>query len=383
MFPILSAYRGIGGLDFGSVILFTAGMLCLCTNFKQFKLTNLPKGYGVFYIVAMIVSIVFIKSLQLRLSLFTINLVFACSFFDINLIIKYYLKTVKVCCAFFLIQELMYYFTGARISGILTFLPTIYGDASTGIINRITTLNRSSSFFLEPSYFAQFLFPYVVYFLFSKKKADIKKAVLVSFIMLVTKSGNGLILLLIIWCGWFFFSDIKTYQKCLLVLLVTLFLCGLLIVDNSLIFMLLERMSELQSYGGEERHMSSGFIRFFRGYYLYDELPMMNQLFGANNNVVELYMSENIFFPDEEDKFLNGVQTILVHNGLFILILYIRHILLWGRQSSDIRIKIFIFCIIFLMLGESYYLTSRLFFVTIFLFGLCHTQTTKSIKLYY
>lgn len=373
IFPILSAYRGIADIDLGSITLFIGGLLCLISNISNFRLI-LPKGFGIFYIVALVFSIIFTQSLPLRLTLFTINLILACCYLDINKIINIYSKVVIVSCVFFLIQEASFYIIGTRIPGLLPFLPTIYDTESISFLTTHTISTRSSSFFLEPSYFAQFLFPYIAYYLFSDKNKDIYKALFVSLITILIRSGNGIILLAIIWVIWLLSKKIKLVYKVLIISLGIIGVSTILAIDQSIFSSLMERSSELQSYKGD--NISSGFIRFFRGYYVYSDLPLFNQIFGSSSELIEQYRKVNIFFK-HNDYFFNGIQMLLLHNGFIILVLYIRHLLLLGNRNSDIRAKVFIICILFLMLGESYYLTSRIFFVTIFLFGLYQSQNIK------
>lgn len=379
IFPILSTYKGIAGIDLGTVILFIIGFICLIFNLGEFKL-KLPRGFGLFYILALIFSFIFTQSFPLRLSLFTINLILACNYLDIEKILDYYFKTVTICCIFFLVQEISYFSIGVRVPGILPFLPTIYeGIDNTLFIQQKSLSDRSSSFFLEPSYFAQFLFPYIAYNLFSNNNKDIKRAVYVSIIMILIRSGNGIILLIIIWGSWILFSKIKPLKK---IGIITLGIIGFFIIsiNNSTIFTsLLERSNELKSYQGNETHMSSGFIRFFRGYHLYSELPTINQLFGSDNEMIAYRKHINIFFKDG-DSFFNGIQTLLLHNGLFVCIAYLIHLVLLSKRKADIKSKVIVICMLYLMAGESYYLTSRIFFITVFMYGLYFNEGIRKFS---
>ncbi len=373
--PILSGYRFVDNIDLGTFVVFVFGFLCLIFNSKQFKL-ELPKGYSPFFFIAIIFSILFIHSLPLRLCLFSLNLLFACCYVDISKLLNYYSKIVMISCGFFIIQELSYYLTGERIVGILSFLPTIYNfDDSTIFFENIKFSTRAASFFLEPSYFAQLLFPYIVYNLFSKDISKIKNAILVSSVMLFIKSGNGSILLIIIYICWLIFGKVKLKQRLITFFIGFIGLILVLIIDNSLIDTLLSRTSELQSYKGNEKYMSSGFMRMFRGYYIFNDLPLINKIFGAHNDLIEYYRARSMYFLIDGDKFFNGFQSLLLHNGLIVTILYLIHLLKLGNKTSDKRIIAFTICIIYLLFSESYYLSSRLFFVVVMLFGLYQIKT--------
>lgn len=370
IFPIISGYGFTASLDFGSLLLLFVGSLCFLSSKKPFKI-SLPKGYNFFFCVTILFSLIFLQSLQLRLILFTINLLFACNFVDPKKIFIYYEKIVWICCAFFILQEFLYNVFSYRISGIIPFLPTIYGDNSDKIIDGIMNSSRSSAFFLEPSYFAQYLFPYVVIKIFSKNRRELQKAILVSLFILISQSGNGILLLILIWGIWFIYSEVKFIIKMIIMLLCVIGFIIISYYNSTIIDTLVSRSIELQSYEGDEQYMSSGFIRFFRGYFLYDELPLMNKIFGTRNEVIADMMATNIYFIGKE-KFLNGIQTLLIHNGLIICLIYVWHILQFCKKNINKSVTVIVICFLFLMLGESYYLSSRSFFVIVILTILTH-----------
>lgn len=51
-----------------------------------------------------------------------------------------------------------------------SFLPTVYGDGTAAYFESHQEVVRQASFFLEPSYFAQFLLPWVIIELFAGGK---------------------------------------------------------------------------------------------------------------------------------------------------------------------------------------------------------------------
>lgn len=376
LFPIFSIYGFSPALDLGSILIFITGTFCFLTKVSSTNLT-LPDGYKCFFYVAIILGLLFIKTIPLRLILFTINLYFACKYIDINKFIFYYNKTVYFCCLFFIIQELTYCLFNERISGIVNFIPTIYGDNTDKIIDQVINGSRSPSFFSEPSYLAQYIFPYIIIKMNSINKKDIQKGILASLVILLTFSGTGIFLLFIIWIIWFLFSNIKFAIKFTTAFICILGVLIILIYDNSIFDSLLNRSVELQSYEGDEEYISSGFIRFFRGYFLYEELPLTNKLLGSSNTLIASLMNENIYFMGKE-KFLNGVQTLLIYNGLLVCILYFRHLILFYKKSPNSLMLAMIICYLFLMIGESYYLSSRSFIVILILCGI--TNNSLNLK---
>ena len=366
LFPILSGYGGFAGIDLGSILLLFAGVVYLALNFSRFSM-KFPKGYVLFLVLALLITFFVTRSIQLRLILYSFNLVIACCFVDKKCLYTIYSKVVLFSCIFFLVQEIMYITSGYRISGLLPFLPTIYGG-DVDLIATQTVSERSASFFLEPSYFAQYLFPFIALSLVQFNTQGLRYSILVSLIVLLTRSGNGILLLAIIWGIWLFFSEISVSKKVSIIVVGIIGLYLVLLLDPELLTSLFDRSAELTSFHGDERFMSSGFIRIFRGYFLYSDLPTINKLFGASEQLIEAIKKYNIFFIDENtSKFLNGTQMLLIHNGLIVTVCYFRHLFLYYNKFYRVTL-VLISCFVFLMCTESYYLTSRAFLVSIILY---------------
>ena len=360
LYPIISGYGFSPNADFGVLLLFLIGSICIIKDGCRF-IINYPQGYSFFFISAVLCSIIFAHTVPLRLILFSVDLAIAIYLFDFSLFKRYYRFVVIVCCAFFFLQEASYYVTGSRISGLSMSIPLIYGNNAEYIASSNQT-ERSTSFFLEASYFAQFLIPYLIIKLFSGDKRDFRESILVSIVLVLGRSGNGILLILFLWGVWFLFGKIKTSMKVLGVVGAILSYIGLLYLVPDLIELYLSRSAELQSYGADDIYFSSGFIRFFRGYYLYSDLPLMNQLFGTNPVDVDHIMSFHYLFgaSHSTDLFINGLQTLLIYNGLFVALLYMRHIILFLKNCINSKIVVLLtVCFIYLMLSESYYLCSR------------------------
>ena len=363
LFPIISGYGFSPSLDFGSLLLFFLGAGCVVAYPKKFKI-KFPLGYMAFFVVALLLSLVWTHSVPLRVLLFSINLCFACSYAKWDYLWKYYGIIVWISCAFFLIQEASYLLLGSRPSGLLSFIPTIYGDNG-DMIGRSKIDLRSAAFFLEPSYFAQFLLPYVIVNLFSIQKGNVKRAVVISMIIVLIRSGMGVLCVALIWLMWFLYSNVKLHYK-IIVLVLGASVFGVLVFTNSsILYALFGRAGELMSYGGDETYMSSGFIRFFRGYYAFTDMSALNMLFGANPQIVQDTLSRNIFFWSDEIRFLNGVQTLLFYHGIIGAVLYLSHLLSFPYRTHNKILLVFSVCFILLMLGESYFLCSRGFLMVI------------------
>ena len=127
---------------------------------------------------------------------------------------KRYIKTISIIAAACVIIQYFFYIVAN------THIPMIAPDLCLDELSRyrynlITGMNegiyRPSSFFLEPSHMAQYLMMGLGCCLLDKQK-DFKKALIISFGMILTTSGMGLVILICIW-GWFYFSQINSNKR--------------------------------------------------------------------------------------------------------------------------------------------------------------------------
>ena len=324
LYPILSAYILFGQVDIGLFVCLLAGALTYA--FERKNNCKIPRYYLLFFTYALIVSTLFLKSIPIRLILYTLILFYGCKCGELKLIIKYYKITAIICSCFLVFQFTVNAISGYNISGIIPFLTTIYGDNIDMTAIQLSA-SRPSSFFLEPSYFTQFIIPYIVYLLFSQEN-NIKLSILLSFTILLSRSGNGIVLLLIVWSAWLFLfnkNNIKFKVKFSILCIIIILIIGHFFPNS--IQELLNRSKELSFHGDEEKYLTSGFIRFFRGYYLYADLPIQGRLLGVSTKELEQYLYLNHLF-DVGGKFINGMSTLLCYYGAIGCLFFFFHIFL-------------------------------------------------------
>lgn len=368
-YPILSGYGLSPQADFGVILIFIVGICCIIANKKPFSF-HTPEGYSLFFITAFLMSLTFAHTIQLRLLLYTVNLCLACNYLDFGQLKRSYYILVFITCSFFVFQNIVYLTTGLHISGIIPFIPTIYDGMGINQALVDSQGERFSSFFLEPSYFAQYLFPYIVFEQFSKQKNSMRNAVLVSLVVLLIRSGNGMILLMLSWGIWFLAGNYKLRVKVAYVFVGMVMITVLWKLNSVMFEGLLSRATEFQSYGGDEQYQSSGFIRMFRGYFAYADMPTINKLFGAHPDFVQAIFNNNIYFASSNDNSINGTSTILLYNGAVVCFLFFLHLFLMYWACKRKVMFVMMICCIWLMLSESYYLCARMFTTIILMYGL-------------
>lgn len=233
-----------------------------------------------------------------------------------------YKRVLVAVILFFLFQELIYQLSGSRISGIIPFLDfTYYSDSSTELFSEVQQkANRSSSFFLEPAMFAQFLIPGLAMNMkYTRNNFICFLGLLI--IIVIGRTGTGLFIGAI--ASFIYMLNWKGGSKVFkAIFFVSLFIVGLIgmkyIVSTDYYAYISARTEEFSS------DESSAFERFFRGYLLLDVMSPIEKLFGVGSkNLLSVTQRPGVsaFFGDN-DIYMNGIQAVLVGGGIIGLILF-------------------------------------------------------------
>ena len=261
-------------------------------------------------------------------------------------LIKYY-RIIGACCIlFFFLQETAYYTIGQRFLGIIPFFPIALNsvdDIDSYIMKNVSGF-RSSSFFSEPAYFAQYLIPLLAIELFyDKSKRHYLYSLIIFVAILLANTGSGLVGLLGILITYMFnFHNVIKKQNYLLTifLFLLIIIVGCFCMNTSMGESLIDRKTELSfDYEGGSR---SGFMRLYRGLYVFAEYSFSEKLFGNDNsnemNNHMMHSSAYDTFGDNNDTFFNGYQYCLLRTGfvgllLMIILIYntLRHNSICGK----------------------------------------------------
>ena len=274
-----------------------------------------------------------IFQLLLIISIFTI--------LKFNNLIGLYRKFAFISIAFFLVQEISFYATGYRIIGILEWLPICFGGESFDLDHYLSYQevgDRSASFFSEPAHFAQFLLPLFAIEIFNIRnlRSAITPLILI-IILLLLRSGNGLIGLASI-CFLYslsIFARSSLRKKLTASIFVIIFSTSFYYYARSEMGDSLLGRSE--SVSGEV-DTSSGFIRTFRGYYIYDEYNLFEKIIGINN--IETIKKKrdqckvSWTFADDNDVYVNCIQDVLLRTGLIGAIIFMLMLLSIWKQNK-------------------------------------------------
>lgn len=274
---------------------------------------------------------------------------------SIHSFIKWYRRIAFINIAFFFVQECMYQLLGYRLVGILTFLPLTIGDADldiSGWEERTSLYARSSAFFSEPAHFAQYLLPLLVIELFyvSDKKSRYR-CLLYIVALIASSSGNALAGLAVVLL-FYFVRLCRNLNVFVISILVVVFAVTIPIGVSKVLTTeygenMLERQEELDP---EQSSVSSGFIRVFRGFYIWDEMNTMEKCWGLNSTTrikEKIKQCEVSFTFKENDLYMNCFQSFIIQTGIVGTCLFMFFLIsLWRNNNLAGRCCIGVFLIL-------------------------------------
>ena len=383
--PIFSPY-GINGINLGILIYMIP--ICIAFIWGKFLAFKISREYLRYFLYILSVPVVFAFirwgyfSFSKSEILFFLAIIYL--LYNYNATIGQYLyeKVVLILCVIFLLQEIAFYVTGYRFSGLIPFLPLFYeqerGIQMEDFMMLQSMKERSSSVFLEPSHFAQYIIPFLALHLFRKRNNAYFMAIFITLILFVLKSGVGLILSSIIWAVWF----LKLKKQRLYLLVVFLISPLLILVINAFFNTeyaseLLERLNEI-SFDASSN--VSGFIRIFRGYVLWNDMDLVSKICGVSTNFVlaNLVTCYDSYWLFSEELYLNTFQTKLVYAGVLGICMYI-YWLYSVYQKSDECGKVLVLVLLVLMLMESVNLSLILMYILLALGGNSNNSLNKNM----
>lgn len=295
---------------------------------------------------------------------------------DSKYLIKYYKLVARIACIFLLIQFLSFNLFGIILNGRMPFLELqevyLIRENLFGFYNAVSFV-RFSSFFIEPSHFAQYVAPFICLCLFDRKNGFQKKrilyAVFCSFMVLLSISGTGIMIVSLIWFLYFLFNDSKKlYKK-----IATVYL-GLII--SIFLFMLLYYVPALNEmvnnlFVSSDGGQSKADYRIYRGFDIYFELSFIYQLFGSGyksiGSLASYYGIESLYDTSALYEYMNDIALILTNFGLVGFVMFAILIIQIFKQGEVLTKALLITCLaIFISESMFIYGTWRLYIFIIY-----------------
>ena len=340
---ILQAYGYGGFLNFSRLCSFVLIFVVLCVCMRKATFSKVPTSLSAYFYWLFLVSILSCTSLADAIPLGQIEkflLVTAIfSFVNYNKFLPIYKFVSYVSIAYLYIQLIAFHLSGVHITGIIGFLPLDLADVISveDFYDLHTRENaRVSSFFSEPALFVQYVIPLFTIELFNASKfKDWIKVIIVFISILATESGNGLFLLLLV--GVSYLVYILRYKSVIWRILLPIAIIGLFIGGQEYLKTdsaerLLERQDELSN----DIEYTSGFLRIFRGYYVYEEFTPIEKVIGVNNLTIldeRIKTCKAAFTFKENDYYANTFQKFLLNTGIIGVIFFI--VIMFGLMRNN------------------------------------------------
>lgn len=387
LLPFLYQYKSpISNISFGEFILIPFMVYYLIIDLRK-KINFSPfNGMYTYWGIALLMTL--FAMLQPHFQILAFNTVFIrivyysiliyVSYKHIN--IEYALNVAEILAVFFSIYAVIQ-FVVHSVNG--TILPTIINsswvfESEAGIRLNYTEYYRwtyrSSSLFLEPSYFAAFCSVGLCYSVFSSEKSKLHFvfSLLITLGLVVSTSSAGLFIIIIVWGLYFFITFFKngkkmTYKSFFVTLLFLIF--SFYVFNSSMATTLLERTATGGSFSN----------RITRGFIIADYLNFFQKIVGVGiNNLGNFVQNHNIITKYDEVGMLNYASSMIgtyLCSGVITLFFYLRFFIKsWRNRNNDIISKSLILILLFLSAIEMNSYTYRFAFFVIFIIAIQQTN---------
>ena len=372
-YPILYYYALLLPFSWGEILLFLFSCYVIITRPHGRKVLY-PKYFLLFWVYCAIVAFIHTPLVSLlipggpNMFMWAISLGALIPLFDYNLFHKYYRAIFLFAAGLFILQEVTSLLSGDRFFFHLPISDETanYGNLSFAALENVQRYaERSSSLFMEPSYFGQYSLILLMMELFSPN-TDNKKigfsSFFIVFILIFLRSGVGML-------GLVLLSAIKIFDMykhrrnyliiSFLLLLPLLFFATQLYIDSDIGSNMIKRESELTDQHG------SGYIRSIRGYLYYNEMPILGKLVGADLEEVRTYkIIDDIWDLGENQMIFNGIQSVLITKGIIgLLLFFLIYASLYKKSTLFTKTSLWLLFLFFLL--EACYMTPNMMILTV------------------
>lgn len=261
------------------------------------------------------------------------------------------LKYVTNAAVIYLILQVVLY----RVFGI--FLPNgipALADNDAYLANIYISATRPSSFFLEPAHFAQYSLAYLSFCLFGKKEiknfnGDWKNIVFIAAGIILSTSGQGLLLLGILICMWivwkFFFVKIDLKGILLLILVIVILISIIPVLFNSsVVTSTLTRLLTTDVNNG-----GNAVVARLGGYQYLSYLSGINSFIGMG-------------FGNTPDFYLSGYAYIIYCTGYIGLAVFLFVLLRMLKRSEFFYQKSLIIIFSIMLIGAQMFTATSICF---------------------
>ena len=239
---------------------------------------------------------------------------------------------------------------GIRISFKLPGLA--YADSWAQLSSQVFGMNEyPTSLFSEKAHFCEFLVPYLACCLFSDKLIQNKrilKAIIVTLLIVMSVSGNGVVLAFLCWGLYFtFFNQYKSINKALLIIL------GIVIIVAS--FYILNRIDTVNSmlsmlFTNNNYGYSKANYRVYRGFDMFGRLPITQKIYGVGYYRMQAFAEQHNIVSSYDTswntyEYFSGFTQVLIYFGIIGFVLIMLHIIQLFKVKHNITMGLIILLI--------------------------------------
>lgn len=367
--PITYQYSSIvPGVSFGELILLGTIFLCICfltLTREKYNIVNVIKNPFWLLLLHVIIASMVAAIIQDSFSatiVFTriVRFAFYCFcafimsyyFFDLSIGIKLYKRLAVLATLFLILQVILYNFNGYMLPGTIPGIPMVNDFTFDSVKQSLSRFYRPMSFFTEPGFYARYVLPYLAYCLFnqsfeSKYNSSIKIALILTLGLLLSTSGQGILLGGLLW-GLYFIN--KSYNLHAHTIRMKYLAIGLVLPITSIFVLRLDMIQKSldRLWGGP---MASSSLRIFRGFAVYTQFPILEKIVGVGYGNAGTYILDNSIYTPYDfpgmPEYMNSVAYILTGTGVLgLIILLWAYIWMFKRTKGFNRILALLFIIL-------------------------------------
>lgn len=328
LLPIITVYVSpIKGVDLGTFIFVIFSFFLIFNRNTKLKIRKPIILYLVYVILSTSIStmlqgeltgiIIILRTGKFIYLIFVIILLGHEGYFDIYYGLKILRTVTLFAVVYIIIQTITYKIFGALLPSGLMSMVTSESYLNNDYYTLAKVLYRPSSFFIEPAYFVQYSFVYLCYSIFGTDNEKViykwKEAFFISLGLILSGSGQGILIGLFIWIIWsfkvLFTTKIKFDKKIITVIILLICVIAMpFLLQTEMLSKPLERVFTDNVVGG-----GNAFLARIEGYQYFYVLPNIYKIIGMGYGNVPDYV------------YLNSAAYTLYTSGMLggILVLYI------------------------------------------------------------
>ena len=332
LYPVICIYKMPGiDLPLGMVVMYLIVMPLVISGLqKRYMGGSLTKNYVVFTVYAILITVL-LRGINNDVIGLILNSI--CIFIllrggrYIKPFLTAYVYLAVAFSVFLMVQYVGLLAFSKPIEGILSFLPTMIGDEVSSLRTYdYMTVARIASVFTEPSHYSLYSIPPLALLLWNY--VSVKHRVwyigIITVAILLSTSGNGVILMLILYA--LFFLNRLHGKHAILAVAIALALIPVAFKVSEKVESLQYTLEALSGDMGSDN--SKTYYRVSRGFMVYGDLPPFAQVMGVGyrnsenflqshaQNILQKYREGDVTFD-----YYNSIAAILIYFGFIGFIL--------------------------------------------------------------